>query len=271
MFGVLYLWLPYRVAVMKLFFRLGGSRVIMAMEYRELDSPHYVPVADAGRYPEDAEVLAVEWHDEARAIPLKRIAWHLIVNDEINGEPIAATLCTMADSAMVYRAVCNGKTLHFSPNRLIDNNLVMRDAETGSLWRQFTGEAFEGPLAGARLERITANRTSLAEWKRQRPNGMILEPAKNDSDTVAPNDTCPIMSYFPSEPFLLQPPRHEDSRLPNKRVVVGALLPDGKAVAWLASDKNAHGIDSTIQRVQCYWFAWVTFHPDTQLLTSASP
>jgi hypothetical protein len=268
LFGMLYFWLPYRVAVVKLFFRLGGSRALMAMEYRSLDLPRYVPAADAMQYPNDAEVLVFESRDTAKAIPLKRMAWHLIINDEIDGKPIAATFCTMSNSALVYRAVCGGKTLHFSPNRLADNNLVMRDAETGSLWQQFSGEAIEGPLAGARLERVAARRLPLAQWREQRPKGVVLEPANSDSDTTAPNDTCPVMCYFSDEPFLLQSPRHEDSRLPRKHVVVGAILPDGKAVAWPAADKADFATVPASQQVKCYWFAWTTFHPDTSLLVS---
>lgn len=265
LFGILYFWLPYRVAVVRLFFWLGGSRMLMAMEYHSLDSPSYVPVADVTRYPDDAEVVAFELHGTARAIPLKRIAWHLILNDVIEGEPVAATFCAMADSALIYRAVCNGMSLHFSPNRLADNNLVMCDTETGSLWQQFSGEAIEGPLAGARLERVPAARLRLSEWKEQWPEGLILEPSNGDADLIAPNDTCPVMCHFPSEPFLLQQPQHEDSRLPRKEVVVGTVLPDGKAVAWPLSANRAAGCST--EEVQCYWFAWVAFHPDTSLLS----
>ncbi len=48
---VLYLWLPYRVAVVQLFFKLGGSRVMIPAEYRPLDSPRYLPVAQVSAYP----------------------------------------------------------------------------------------------------------------------------------------------------------------------------------------------------------------------------
>ncbi len=268
-FGALNLWLPYRVAAVRLFFWFGGSRVLMAMEYHSLDSPCYVPAGKVTQYPDDAEVLAFGVHDMARAIPLKRIAWHLVVNDEMNGEPIVATFCTMTDAALVYRADCSGKKLHFSPNRLADNNLVMRDAETGSLWQQFTGEAIEGPLAGARLERIAAERLPLAKWKELWPRGMILEPVDGDADTIAPNDTCPVMCHFAAEPFLLQHPRAEDLRLPRKQIVIGGVLYDGRAMAWPVAENATITAVPTSRQLKCYWFAWATFHPDTDLLGSS--
>jgi len=45
---------------------------------------------------------------------------------------------------------------------------VMADEETRSLWDHITGEAFEGPLAGERLDwwpiRLTTTGAALAEW-----------------------------------------------------------------------------------------------------------
>jgi hypothetical protein len=259
-------WLPYRVAVLQLFFWLGGSRAIIALEYRSLDELSYVRVADVTRYPDDAEVLAFESRDQAKAIPLKRLAWHLVANDQLDGRPIVATYCTMTEAAVAYHATYHGKTLHFSPYRIADNNLVMRDAETGSLWRQFTGEAMEGPMVGARLDRFPSQRLALAEWKKCRPQGVILQPSGGDFDAIAPNDTCPVMRYFASEPFLLQPAQREDARLPRKQLVVAAVLSDGKPIAWSAAEPGPVTADSAIPKLKCYWFAWAAFHPNTRLL-----
>jgi hypothetical protein len=86
------------------FFWLGGSRLQVPAEYRPLDEPRYRPVAEVPQYRSDAEVLGVEVNGVAKAIPAKRIAWHLVVNDEIGGEPVVITLCTVTDAALAYRA-----------------------------------------------------------------------------------------------------------------------------------------------------------------------
>ena len=200
---MLYLWLPYRVAVVQLFFRLGGSRLLIPAEYGSLDAPRYLPVSEVSAYPASMEVLGLELNGEAKAIPVKRIAWHLVVNDQFGGESVVFTHCTVSDAALAYRATAGQQRLDFAPAGLERNNLVMRDRQTGSCWQQFTGRAIQGPLAGTALTQLPVVRMSLANWRARHPTGVILEPAGNDCDCCAPNDTCPVMSYYPSRPFLV--------------------------------------------------------------------
>lgn len=266
--GVLYLWLPYRVAMVQLFFKLGGSRAMIPAEYRPLDAPRYVSVAQASAYAAGVEVLGLEWNGEAKAIPVKRIAWHLVVNDRWGGQPVVLTLCTVTNAALAYQAKAGDQGLQFAPARLERNNLVMRDRQTGSCWQQFTGRATAGPLAGTELVRLPVLRMSLERWRARHPTGLILEPAGTDRDCCAPNDACPVMSYFPSRPFLLQRPSQEDERLPRKQPVTGLIGPGGEAVAvagpWPAEFRCTPGCFP----IPCYWFAWVEFHPETKLAAS---
>ena len=263
--GLLYLWLPYRVAMLQLFFWCGGSRLMIPAEYAALDSPEYVPITQADEYPPDAEVLGLDIHGQARAIPVKRIAWHLVVNDCIDGEPVVITHCTVTDAALAYRAKSNDRHLQFAPARLARNNLVIRDLETGSSWQQFTGIAMDGPLADAKLERVPLWRGRLAEWRRCHPTGLILKSSGSDHDCCAPNDTCPVMSYFPSEPFLLQSPTNEDSRLARKQRVVGMDSTSGEAVAVSELQPSGEAERQQGFQVACYWFAWTEFRPHTKL------
>jgi hypothetical protein len=263
---VLYLWLPYRVAMVQMFIWLGGSRLMIPLEYRPLDEPRYAPIAEVPEYPPEAEVLSLEGQGPARAIPVKRIAWHLVVNEQVDGEPVVVTLCTVTNAALAYRAAHNGQELHFAPARLARNNLVLRDRETGSSWQQFTGQAIEGPLAGAALSRVPLARMRLDQWRQRYPAGIVLEPAGSDRDCCAPNDTCPVMSYFPFRPFLLQRPTHEDRRWPRKQPVVGVVSAAGEAMAFpVLPTARAEPNDSL--QLRCYWFAWTEFYPDTKLGT----
>jgi hypothetical protein len=265
---VLYLWLPYRVAVVQLFFKLGGSRVMIPAEYAPLDAPRYVPVAGVSAYPAGIEVLGLELNGEAKAIPVKRIAWHLVVNDQIGGRSVVIALCTVTDAALAYRATVGRQRLEFAPARLARNNLVMRDRQTGSCWQQFTGQATEGPLAGTVLTRVPVVRMSLENWRQRYPAGVILEPAGSDRDCCAPNDTCPVMSYFPSRPFLLQRPSQEDSRLPRKRMVTGLVFTGRDAVAVAGRLPTDFRAAPGCSVIPCYWFAWVEFHSQTKLVSS---
>ncbi len=53
--------------------------------------PRFVP-ADHADFLDDGDiVLGVEVNGEARAYPIKILNWHEVVNDTVNGAPIAAT------------------------------------------------------------------------------------------------------------------------------------------------------------------------------------
>ena len=265
---LLYLWLPYRVAAVQFFIKLGGSRLFIGAEYSPVDGPRYVsycPSVKIDGYPSNTEVIGLEMNGVSKAIPVKRIAWHMVFNDEIAGDPAVVTLCTVTNAAMAYRARHKGRALHFRPIGLNRNNLVMLDAETQSRWQQFTGKAITGPLAGTELQRIPLQRLSLDQWQRLHPQGSILEPLRNDEDTTTPHDTCPVMCYFPSEPFLLQKPGVEDDRLPRKQFVLGVITQRGEKIAYPAAMPDSHQESPSSLRVGCYWFAWAEFFPGSRI------
>jgi hypothetical protein len=64
--------------------------------------------------------------------------------------------------------VVNGSIHHFGVVGLSNGLAVMADEETRTLWDHITGEAFEGPLAGKRLDwwpiRLTTTSAALVEW-----------------------------------------------------------------------------------------------------------
>jgi hypothetical protein len=173
----------------------------------------------------------------------------------------------VADAALAFRAKCGSQALRFAPARLARNNMVFRDRQTGSAWQQFTGQALDGPLAGARLERLPLERCRLEDWRRRHPAGVIIEPLGDYRDRSAPNDTCPVMSYFSTEPFLLQTPEREDGRLPRKQQIVGTSLSDGRWVACPFVERTGRP-EQTGVKLRCYWFAWIEFYPQTQLVES---
>ena len=52
----------------------------------------------------------------------------------------------------------------------------MQDEQTGSWWQQVTGEAIQGPLKGQRLDEVSYDELSFAMWKREHPEGRVLNP-----------------------------------------------------------------------------------------------
>ena len=51
----------------------------------------------------------------------------------------------------------------------------MVDRETGTLWRQLTGEAIAGPLVGRQLELLSVQTMTWSEWWAAHPEGQMLE------------------------------------------------------------------------------------------------
>ncbi|NLI79489.1 MAG: DUF3179 domain-containing protein [Candidatus Riflebacteria bacterium] len=230
-----FFWPPYRIALIRFLVGLGGSRWFVGVDYSPIDEPSYIayePGTVITGYPPDAEVIGFAGNGQVKAIPVRRLAWHLVANDRLGSEPVVVTLCTWSNAALAFRATCQGRRLSFRPLRLERSNLVLGDRETNSRWQQFTGTALLGPLAGARLERIPVERTSWADWRRQHPRGLVLAPTGRAPDLTTPHQTCPVMSSYASGDFLLQDVTREDHRLPAKTIVTGLLFPDGEAVAW---------------------------------------
>jgi hypothetical protein len=77
-----------------------------------------------------------------------------------------------AESAVSIVYDCNlaGQTLTFSPT---DDQFRMTDAETGTLWNAFSGEALSGELAGQLLERLKSTASFWFGWKDIHPDTLL--------------------------------------------------------------------------------------------------
>jgi hypothetical protein len=76
----------------------------------------------------------------------------------------------------VWETTVNGRQLHFHLAGINNQNFIMRDEETGSWWQQVTGEAIRGPLKGQRLRPIFHDELTFGLWKREQPEGRVLQP-----------------------------------------------------------------------------------------------
>jgi len=126
--------------------------------------------------------------------------WHEIVNDEVEGVPIAVTFCPLCNTVMVFDARVNGETLTFGVSgKLRFSDMIMDDRETQSGWQQAVGEGIVGRHMGVRLRRLPARMISWAEFRAEHPDGRVMdEPAWNRD-----YGTNPYAGYDSSErPFL---------------------------------------------------------------------
>lgn len=82
---------------------------------------------------------------QAKFYPYNIMIWHEIVNDTVDGVPVAVTFCPLCGSAAVFDRRVDGESLSFGVSGLLyQSNLLMHDSKTESLWSQVLGEAVVG-------------------------------------------------------------------------------------------------------------------------------
>lgn len=101
------------------------------------------------RLPGKALVVGVRIGKSAKAYPFSALGSSGVLNDEMDGMPLAVARSDVAGASAVYRRTVDGKVLEFEP-AVVDGKL--RDRTTGTTWDLLRGIGREGPLAGMRLE-----------------------------------------------------------------------------------------------------------------------
>ncbi|MBA3591616.1 DUF3179 domain-containing protein [Methylibium sp.] len=257
-----------------------------------IDRPRFVAAAQAGLREGD-RVLGLVRNGIARAYPVRILNWHEIVNDRLGDEAVAVTYCPLCGTGMAFEARVAGRELVFGVSGLLYNSdVLLYDRATDSLWSQILARAVTGPLTGTALTQVPLTHTSWADWRTRHPRTEVLS---TDTGHVRDYARDPYEGYD-RVPRLIFDVQHRDERLPLKAWVLGLRL-NGAAKAYpfetLAQRADARGrLWDTLggQRVEirydrthrsaeafdakgrplpgtmAYWFAWVAFHPRTELL-----
>jgi hypothetical protein len=169
---------------------------------------------------DDEEVLVLDG-ETPRAYPVRILNFHEVVNDTVDGKPLAVTWCPLCASAVVYERTVADRTLTFGVSgKLADDDLVMYDRETGSEWKQSLGECIDGPLEGTELTVRPAGIITWAAFSAEYPDGVVLQPADVASEAASENDEPapvdyaddPYQEYFESEGFGLDAHRSGEGR-----------------------------------------------------------
>jgi len=242
---------------------MDRDRVVDRVNVRQVIPRDAIPSVDdpefGAEYPggDDDLVVAVEGTDRARAYPTRYLQFHEVVNDVVAGEPVAVTWCPLCGCAVIYERRQGGRTLEFGVSgKLADDDLVLYDRETGSEWKQSSGECIGGDFAG---ETLSVRPASVLSWRRFRsayPDGVVLRrpggrsEAASDGDAPAPIDygESPYRDYFESDGFGLAAHRGDGSRewdgedLDPKAVVLGVEVGDEALGFPLPRVRDAGGV-----------------------------
>ena len=204
-----------------------------------IDRPKFL-AADYVDFLEDEEpVLAIEIGDDARAYPLQVMTWHEIVNDTVDGVPVAVTYCPLCNTAVAYDRRLGDRVLDFGTSGMLYNSaLVMYDRQTESLWSHFTAEGIVGHLAGQELEVYPVAIVAWADWREAHPDGLVLS-RDTGHDRDYGSNPYPGYDDIDSPAFLFE--GEVDGRLAAKERVIG-IERGGEAVAVRADELAEAGV-----------------------------
>jgi hypothetical protein len=255
-----------------------------------IDRPRFVAAAEAKHIRDDDIVMAFELAGEARAYPVFILNYHEIVNDVIGGRPVAVTYCPLCGSGLVFERSLGDRTLEFGVSGLLRNNdLVLYDRASESLWQQITGRAFAGPMRGEELRALPVAMTHWGTWRAAHPETRVLSTDTGFDRPYA--NRHPYGDYDSSDRLLF--PVALDRRLHPKVVVYGVEVADRTSFAvteqalqaervvrlegepplrWELSESgqvHVTRLDTGEPLVahRMFWFAWYSFHVETRLYT----
>ncbi len=202
----------------------------------------FLPVSQTNPISDSSTVLGIYYNGEAKAYPLYIMVWHEIVNDVVGGKPVAITYCPLCYSSAAFVRELNGTTVTFGTSgKLYNNNLVMYDRLTSSLWSEIWGEAISGKLTGSVLQRVPIDVTTWGEWKALYPNTLLLT---TETGFSRPYGSDPYGDYYTS-PDIAFPLNHQDGRLPVKQIVLGVSI-NGRDRAYPLNSLNGEIIKDSV-------------------------
>ncbi len=195
----------------------------------------------ADRAEPDELILGADIGGRAIGYPVRILGRHELANDTVDGRPVALAYCTLCRTALLFDRRVDGRTLTFQTSGLLlESNKVMVDRETGSLWRQLTGEAFAGPLTGRQLELLSVETTTWAQWWAAHPDGWMLElPAP----FKALSEIGEITTSYTYTPQSVQPQYYASDKLWFPAATAGPAFPPKTEVATVVVDGAALAVD----------------------------
>jgi uncharacterized protein DUF3179 len=255
--------------------------------------PQFVKAGQATFLEANDKVIGVVVEGRARAYPIRILNWHEVVDDSIEGIPLAVTFCPLVQDAAVYKRAAGGdQTLVFGVSgKLYQSNLVLYDANTQSLWSQLDGRALAGPMAGRKLSAIPSTIMTWEAWRKKHPATDVLSM---NTGYARDYGIDPYWGYEHGAE-IVSPVTHLDERLDAHEFVLG-ISAGGQDEAFTLSklagapmplrvqlggtgltinyDAGSGAASASVagERIPAYngyWFAWAAFHPGTAIWSGA--
>ncbi|RKX34361.1 MAG: hypothetical protein DRP71_07365 [Verrucomicrobia bacterium] len=254
-----------------------------------ISNPKFLSINQVN-YMESRDILiSVTSGDETRGYPFRILNWHEIVNDHIGDDYFAVTYCPLCGTAIVFDARVNGIVRNFGVSgMLFQNNVLMYDRGTESLWSQFMLQSVSNTMQKTRLKWRLSEQMTWKDWKQKYPDGKLLSTNTGFSRRY---DIDPYAAYFDSPLPLFRTKNPVRKDLPEKEWVWGITVGDVAKAYPLARLVNGQSTRDTVNGVALnlvlnaqarsvtvtvaatgeplnngvgsFWFSWQDFFPET--------
>ena len=156
--------------------------------FHALIAPEFMTAEEANLvFADTADFLFLQIGEEKRAYSIELLTHHEIVNDIVNGEPVMAAYCILADLGAVYERTYADKVLTFglSGYTYYDpevwdgvDGFVFWDRETESTWWPLIGKGVSGPMLDVPLKEYNEDNWEKMTWeeiKVAHPDVLVLK------------------------------------------------------------------------------------------------
>ncbi len=184
-----------------------------------IDEPKHDSVATADiELADEVHGIILAIGNTARFYSYQILNLHEVVNETIADQKIAITHCSLCRSSLIFNREVNGRELSFEiSGEVYNNNTLLRDRETGSLWLQASGLAVSGELIGTQLEIIPA---PVMTWESFKDAFPVAEALSTDTGFERDYSRHPYLGYDESD-IIYFPLNSTDNRIVKKWIVNG--------------------------------------------------
>jgi len=259
-----------------------------------IDRPQFVKAVSADFLAEDDRILGMERNGTAKAYPIRILNYHEIVNDRFGEESVVVSFCPLCGTGMAFSSKVGGRTHSFGVSGLLYNSdVLLYDRETESLWSQIMRKAVSGKMKGADLNQLALTYTTWRDWRERHPDTLVLS---TDTGFRRDYNRTPYEGYETTSRVFF-PVSHVNPKYHPKELVIGlkignktkvypfAELSKGPSVVndrfagrtlkveFDARNRNGRVVDQQGKEIPttiAFWFAWVAFHPDTEVFEAAA-
>lgn len=191
-----------------------------------ITQPNYVSVnnADLSLEGQDNVFLVFIPGSQPRIYPQRIMVWHEVVNDYVNGKAYAITYSPISGSMAAYEATIDGMNLIFdNEGKLFNSTSVLIDRNTGSLWSQLLGIAFDGPLSGKGLPYVISWWSTWDKVKKLYPNALVLSAPRGSDKPYGrdPYGSYIIQGTYYDDDRIVYPVQYKNALFPPKTKILG--------------------------------------------------